>query len=73
MFPTLFFLTAQYRKLLQMRDAWNRSIIEHAIESGRHVIFEEVFTALREDVYDEEVGTGSASLRLDFCGLGSSN
>ena len=46
---------AQYRKLLQARDGWHRSIIEHAIMSGRTQIFEAVFDALRKDVHDEKV------------------
>ena len=38
-----------------MRDSWNRSIFEHAVVSGRHVVFDAVFDAIRMDVYDEEV------------------
>lgn len=43
-----------------MRDSWNRSIFEHAIVSGRHVVFDAVFDAIRIDVYDEEVRAGRA-------------
>lgn len=45
----------QYRKLLEARDGWFRSIIEHAIMSGRTQIFEAVFNAFRRDVHDEKV------------------
>ncbi|CAM9387717.1 unnamed protein product [Ascophyllum nodosum] len=44
---------ADYRKLLETRDAWGRSIVEHAIASGRRQVFERVFDAIREDIYDE--------------------
>eukprot|EP00903_Cladosiphon_okamuranus_P016953 g15628.t1 len=45
----------EYRKLLQARDGWHRSIIEHAIMSGRTQIFEAVFDALRKDIHDEKI------------------
>ncbi|CAM9199768.1 unnamed protein product, partial [Hapterophycus canaliculatus] len=45
----------QYRKLLQARDGWHRSIIEHAIMTGRTQIFEAVFDALRKDIFDEKL------------------
>ncbi|CAN0327152.1 unnamed protein product [Ascophyllum nodosum] len=47
------FWMADYRKLLETRDAWGRSIVEHAIASGRRQVFERVFDAIREDIYDE--------------------
>lgn len=50
----------QYRELLQMRDSWDRTIFEHAIVSGRQVVFDAVFDAIRMDVYDEEVRAVSA-------------
>ena len=40
------------------RDGWHRSIIEHAIMSGRTQIFEAVFDALRRDIHDEKVNMG---------------
>ncbi|CAN0119966.1 unnamed protein product [Ectocarpus sp. 6 AP-2014] len=45
----------EYRKLLEARDGWHRSIIEHAIMSGRPQIFEAVFNAFRRDVHDEKI------------------
>lgn len=51
-------------RLLQIRDCWDRSIIEHAIVSGRHAIFDAVFEIIRRDVYDEEVRTGGIDSRL---------
>ncbi|CAM9237710.1 unnamed protein product [Ectocarpus fasciculatus] len=45
----------EYRKLLVARDGWHRSIIEHAIMSGRTQIFEAVFDALRRDIHDEKI------------------
>lgn len=47
----------QYRKLLEARDGWHRSIIEHAILSGRRQTFETVFEAMRRDILDEKVST----------------
>ncbi|CAM9613662.1 unnamed protein product [Scytosiphon promiscuus] len=45
----------EYRKLLQARDGWHRSIIEHAIMTGRTQIFEAVFDAIRRDIFDEKL------------------
>eukprot|EP00752_Nemacystus_decipiens_P009952 g8875.t1 len=45
---------AEYRRQLLIRDAWGRSAIEHALNSGRPQVVEVVFEAIRRDVYDEE-------------------
>eukprot|EP00903_Cladosiphon_okamuranus_P016949 g15624.t1 len=44
----------EYRRQLLVRDAWGRSAIEHALNSGRPQLVEVVFDAIRRDVYDEE-------------------
>eukprot|EP00752_Nemacystus_decipiens_P009953 g8876.t1 len=46
---------AEYRRQLLVRDAWGRSTIEHAINSGRPQVVEVVFDAIRRDIYDEEM------------------
>lgn len=45
----------QYRRQLLARDAWERSTLEHALTCGRSQVFEVVYEAIRDDIYDDEV------------------
>eukprot|EP00903_Cladosiphon_okamuranus_P016948 g15623.t1 len=44
-----------YRRQLLARDSWGRSALEHALTSGRSQVFEVVYDAIREDIYDDEL------------------
>lgn len=41
------------------KDSWGRTILTHAVLSGRVEVFDAAFYALREEVLDYEVGLRS--------------
>lgn len=41
------------------KDSWGRTVVAHAVLSGRPQVFDAVFSALREEVRDEEVNRAS--------------
>eukprot|EP00752_Nemacystus_decipiens_P002733 g2552.t1 len=45
----------QVREQLKATDAWGRSLLTHAVLSGRVVVFDAVFYAARETLLDDEV------------------
>ena len=39
-----------------MKDSWGRTILTHAVLSGRGQVFDAAFNAMREHILDSEVG-----------------
>lgn len=47
---------AQLHSFLKAKDSWGRTVVAHAVLSGRSQVFDAVFEALKEEVRDSEVG-----------------
>lgn len=39
------------------KDSWGRTVVEHAVLSGRPSVFRAMFEALRNEIRDDEVRT----------------
>lgn len=47
----------QVESILKAKDSWGRTVLAHAVLSGRSQVFDVIFDTLREQIRDVEVMT----------------
>lgn len=59
--------TSQIEEHMTSKDSWGRTVVAHAVLSGRPQVFDAVFDALRQEIRDAEVIRPThASERMDL-------
>lgn len=57
----------QIREQLRKKDYWGRTVLTHAVLSGRVQVFDAAFNAMREHILDSEVRTQTSPCEPTSC------